>query len=179
VRRAAGLALVAVALAGCGSTKGLPDLGELRACLAEDDHFSAFLDGATADADFALGSLPPQARRRSLVALVDRVGDGPRVSGSRNGVVLALLREGDHLLARKWSTYLRVHAIAGNRGGLKPVEGEAYGWVVGRIRPATRIPGARARWVRTWGRTQQFAYRALLVCFGANPPVDFPPLPKP
>ena len=137
-----------------------------------------FLDGSKPDADFALGTLPADVRRRSLVALVDHVGAGAAVPGSRQGVVLALLREDNHVLARRWSTYLRAHAIAGNRGGLKPFRGEAYGWVVGRIRPSTQVAGARAEWVRTWGRTQQYAYRVLLVCFGSTPPVGYPPLPK-
>jgi hypothetical protein len=183
MRHAAAVALVAVLVAaivaGCGGSKGgVPGLDDVRACLAKDDHFSSFFDGATPPADFALGSLPDEIRRRSLVALVDRVGAGPRTRGSRQGVVLALLREDDASLARRWSTYLRVHAIAGNRGGLKPVEGDSYGWVVGRIRPVRRVTGERARWVRTWGRTQQYAYRVLIVCFGGVPPVGFPPLPK-
>jgi hypothetical protein len=178
VRRAAGVALVAVVLAGCGSNKSLQDLSEVQSCLAKDDHFSVFLDGSAATADFALGTLPADIRRRSFVALVDRVGTVARTPGSRQGVVLALLREDNHALARRWRTYLRVHVIAGNRGGLKPARGEAYGWVVGRIRPRTKISGARAQWVREWGTTQQYAYRVLLVCFGSTPPVGYPPLPK-
>jgi len=182
MRRAARVALaglVAIVAAGCGGgSGGLPGLDDVQSCLAKDNHFSSFVDGATPTADFALRSLPAEIRRRSLVALVDRVGTGPPTRGSREGVVLALLREDTADLARRWSTYLRVHTIAGNRGGLKAVKGDSYGWVVGRIRPATRVTGERARWVHTWGRTQQYAYRVLLVCFGGTPPVGFPPVPK-
>jgi hypothetical protein len=36
----------------------------------------------------------------------------------------------------------------------------------------------RPGWVERWGRTQQYAYRTLLACFGHELPPGEPPLPK-
>jgi hypothetical protein len=169
-------ALTALALADCGSTSTVPSISGVQSCLDDDVHFAQFIEGSSDDAGFALGQLPDEARRESFVALVSRI-DAAAVA-SHHGVVLALLREQTYDVARRWGDYLGTHTIRGNRGSLKPAKGKAYAWVVGRVTPGTP-PGSRAAWVRQWGRTQQYAYRALLACFGQELPPGVPPLPKP
>jgi hypothetical protein len=172
------LAVLGLTLAGCGSKSSVPTLSGVQHCLDDDPHFAQFVDGASADAAFALGELPAEIRRESLVVLVSQVGAGSTGGASDQGVVLAVLREETYAVARRWGDYLGRHTIRGNRGSLKPAKGEAYAWVVGRVTPGT-AHGSRAAWVRRWGRTQQYAYRALLACFGHELPPGVPPLPKP
>jgi hypothetical protein len=171
-------ALGVLIVSGCGGSRGL-DLSDFRRCLAKDQHFAVFIDGASTGSDFALRSLPSEARSKGFVALVSGVSE-PGLKASRQGVVFVLLREKSAALAKRWGAFLAAYKIYGENGEFRPRIGRAaYAWVLGQVNPppSKESRAERARWVRLWGRTQQHAARVWLRCVGVKVPPNYPPAP--
>jgi len=171
-------ALGVLIISGCGGSGGL-SLSYFRRCLAKDQHFAVFIEGASTGSDFALRSLPSEARRQGFVALVSGVSR-PGLKASRRGVVFVLLSEVSDALAKKWGAYLSAYKIYGDNGELRPRTGRAaYAWVLGQVNPPpSRASRAeRAHWVKLWGRTQQHAGRVWLRCVGVKVGPNYPRAP--
>jgi hypothetical protein len=180
---AAAGALVVLVLSGCGGTgAGTSTLTHFRHCVAKDDHFAVFIDGASTGSDFALGSLPREARQQSFIALVSGLQGQ---TASRRGVVFVLLWERSYTEAVKWGAHLAAYKVSGYDGNLRPRRGRgAYAWMIGRVNVG-RVTGpssptkrkARAQWIKRWGQTNKYAGRVWLHCVGLKLRPNSPPPP--